>query len=127
MTEDEKNQQKNDPQSEHLTQRSFSALGWGYAGFLIRSAAGFASGLVLARLLGPKPFGQVAAATLVFGLANQLADGGFSSALVQAPELDEADVRFAFTFQLVIGAALTTLSALLAHAVGSVLRDPLVG
>jgi O-antigen/teichoic acid export membrane protein len=82
---------------------------------------------VLARLLGPKPFGQVAAATLVFGLANQLADGGFSSALVQTSELDEADVRFAFTFQLAIGGSLTVCCALVAGAVGAALHDPIVG
>jgi O-antigen/teichoic acid export membrane protein/glycosyltransferase involved in cell wall biosynthesis len=112
---------------EHLTSRAFSALRWGYAGFATRAVATFASGIVLARLLGPKPFGQIAAATLVFGLANQLADGGFSSALVQAPELGETDVRFAFTLQLAIGAALTAFCALIAPAVGAALRDPLIG
>ena len=112
--------------SESLTTRAFSALRWGYAGFATRALASFASGIVLARLLGPKPFGQVAAATLVFGLAVQLADGGFSAAIVQAPELDEADVRFAFTFQLAMGAALTAICALLAHAIGGALRDPLI-
>jgi PST family polysaccharide transporter len=113
--------------SEHLTTRAFSALRWGYAGFAIRALASFASGIVLARLLGPKPFGQVAAATLVFGLANQIAQGGFSSALVQAPELDDRDVRFAFTFQVAIGAAFAAICALLAHAVGVALRDPIIG
>src|ERR1035438_1900964 len=112
---------------EHLTPRAFSALRWGYAGTATRALTGFASGVVLARLLGPKPFGQVAAAMLVFGLAGQFADGGFSSALVQAPELAEKDVRFAFTFQLAIGVALTALCALLAPAVGVALRDPLIG
>jgi PST family polysaccharide transporter len=63
---------------------------------------------------------------LVFGFAVQLADGGFSSALVQAPELDEADVRFAFTFQLLSGAVLAACFALLAHGVAVALRDPLV-
>src|ERR1035441_10688359 len=91
---------------EHLTSRAFSALRWGYAGFATRAIASFASGIVLARLLGPEPFGQIAAAMLIFGLANQIADGGFSSALVQSPELDEKDIRFAFTFQLAIGTAL---------------------
>jgi O-antigen/teichoic acid export membrane protein/glycosyltransferase involved in cell wall biosynthesis len=112
---------------EHLTTRAFSALRWGYAGFATRALASFASGIVLARLLGPKPFGQVAAAMLVFGLAGLLADGGVSSALVQAPELDERDVRFAFTFQLVIGASLTAFCVGLAHAVGSAFGDPVVG
>jgi len=112
--------------SNHLTQRSFSALGWGYAGFLTRASAGFASGIVLARLLGPKPFGQVAAASLVFGFANQLADGGFNSALVQAPELSEADVRFAFTCQLATGGVLTVFCMLVAPAIAEVFRDPVI-
>jgi PST family polysaccharide transporter len=64
---------------------------------------------------------------LVFGIANQLADGGFSSALVQAPDLAEEDVRFAFTIQLAIGASLTLCCLLLAPAVAMAFRDPLVG
>jgi PST family polysaccharide transporter len=61
---------------------------------------------------------------LVFGLANLIADGGFSSALVQAPELDEVDVRFAFTCQLALGALLTLVCALLAEPVSVFLHDP---
>jgi len=113
--------------SEHLTTRAFSALRWGYAGFAARALASFGSGVVLARLLGPKPFGQVAAAMLVFGLANQLANAGFSSALVQAPKLDGKDVRFAFTFQVAIGAALTVCCALVAPLVGIAMHDPVIG
>src|ERR1035437_888809 len=110
--------------SQPQTARAFSALRWGYVGFLTRALASFGSGIVLARLLGPKPFGQVAAAMLVFGIANQLADGGFSSALVQAPDLAEEDVRFAFTIQLAIGASLTVCCLLLAPAVAMAFRDP---
>ena len=112
---------------EHLTTRAFSALRWGYAGFATRALAGFGSGIVLARLLGPKPFGQIAAVTLVFGLANQLAEGGFSSAIVQAPELDERDVRFAFTLQLALGTVLAAICVLIAPLIGAALRDPLLG
>jgi O-antigen/teichoic acid export membrane protein/glycosyltransferase involved in cell wall biosynthesis len=112
--------------SDHLTQRSFSALGWGYAGFVTRAAAGFLSGLVLARLLGPKPFGQVAAASLVIGFANQIADGGFSLALVQAPQLTEADIRFAFTFQLAVAGALTSFCAVVAPSVAEAFHDPVI-
>ncbi|MCU1325305.1 MAG: polysaccharide biosynthesis protein [Bryobacterales bacterium] len=110
----------------HLTQRSFSALGWGYAGFLTRSAAGFLGGLVMARLLGPKPFGQVAAASLVIGIANLLADGGCSSAIVQAPELSQRDVRFAFTLQVTIGTVLTLACLLAAPSIAEAFHDPMI-
>src|SRR5438045_698235 len=112
---------------EGLTTRAFTALRWSYVGFATRAAAGFASGIVLARLLGPKPFGQVAAATLVFGFANQLSDAGFNSALIQAPKVEEEDVQFAFTFQLAMGGLLTICCVLLAPTIGVALRDPLVG
>jgi len=110
--------------SERLSTRTFAALRWGYLGLGVRAFTGFASGVVLARMLGPKPFGQIAAAMLVFGLANLLADGGFSSALVQAPELDKADIRFAFTCQLALGALLTIVCNLIAQPVSVLLRDP---
>ena len=112
--------------SDTLTNRSFSALRWGYAGFCLRAAAGFASGIVLARLLGPKPFGEVAVASLILGFANQLADGGFSSALVQAPELADTDVRFVFTAQLAIGSALTICGICAAPLVAALFHDPII-
>ncbi|MDP9052702.1 MAG: oligosaccharide flippase family protein [Acidobacteriota bacterium] len=112
--------------SDQLTQRSFSALGWGYAGYATRAAVGFASGLVLARLLGPKPFGQVAAASLVFQFANQLADGGLNLALVQAAELDEYGIRFGFTFQMLVGIILTVSCVLLAPHVATAFNDPAI-
>src|SRR3954447_3585351 len=109
-----------------LTQRSFAALGWGYAGFVTRAAAGFVSGLILARLLGPKPFGQVAAAALVIGFANLLADGGGSSALVQSEEVNPRDVRFVFTLQVALGAALTLLCTAIAPRIASAFHDPVI-
>jgi PST family polysaccharide transporter len=111
---------------ERLTERSFSALRWGYAGYVVRAAASFASGIVLARLLGPKPFGQVAAATLAFGFANQLADGGFNSALVQAPEVAEEDIRFVFTVQLLLGCVLGAICAAIAPLIATSFRDPAI-
>lgn len=110
--------------AERLSTRTFTALRWGYLGVGVRAGTSFASGIVLARLLGPKPFGQIAAASLVIGLANLLADGGFGSALVQAQELTEEDVRFAFTCQLALGALLTLVCALIAQPVAVFLHDP---
>ena len=108
---------------ERLSTRTLSALGWSYLGFGVRAGASFVTGVVLARILGPKPFGQIAAALLVIGLGNLLADGGFGSAIVQAPELDDADIRFAFTCQVFLGLVLTAICALSAPAVAVFLHD----
>jgi len=106
-----------------LTTSSLRAIRWNYAGFLTRSLAGLGVGIVLARLLGPKPFGQLGVAAIVFGLGNQFADAGFSSALVQAPELDERQIRFAFTMQVLIGCGMTGLTFVAAPFFGAIFRD----
>ncbi len=52
---------------------------------MVRAVVSSGYTLILARLLGPQPSGQVAAAQVIVGFANLLADGGFELALVQAP------------------------------------------
>jgi PST family polysaccharide transporter len=84
-----------------LTQTAFAALKWNYAGTMVRMGANFAVGIILARLLGPKPYGQVAVAALVIGLGNLVADVGLGSALVQKDDVSSEDIRFAFTVQMV--------------------------
>ncbi len=101
-----------------------SALRSTYLGFMTRSVVSFFVGIILARILGPKPFGQLAAASLVFGLANQVADAGFGSALVQAKELREVQIRFAFTIQLLIGLTMTIAVICFAPYVALLFHDP---
>ncbi len=60
----------------------------------------FVVGVILARLLGPKPYGQVALAMLVIGFGYLVADVGFGSALIQKEETSTEDIRFSFTVQV---------------------------
>lgn len=83
-----------------LAHTAFSALKWNYAGTVGRMGANFAVGMILARLLGPRPYGQVAVAALVIGLGNLVADVGLGSAIVQKEEVSSEDIRFAFTVQI---------------------------
>lgn len=106
-----------------LSVKAFSALRWGYFGYIVRAISSMSVGVVLARILGPKPFGQVAAVMLVIGLANLLADGGFGSAIIQSKDLDEDDVRFSFTCQVALGCILTTVCMLIAHSAAIFLKD----
>ena len=78
-------------------------LGWNYAGMVVRSGSSVIIGIVLARLLGPAPFGILAAAWLIVGLGNLVSDFGLGSALVQRPTLHRDDIRFSFTLQILVG------------------------
>jgi len=86
-----------------LTSKSITALKWNYLGRLISLSLQFAIGIVLARLLGPEPFGLVAIALFVQGLGNLFADGGLSAALIQSREITEHDIRSVFSTQMLIG------------------------
>ncbi|HEY6489098.1 MAG: lipopolysaccharide biosynthesis protein [Terracidiphilus sp.] len=88
-----------------LTRSTGAALRWSYAGSSVRLALTFGVNILLTRLLGPKPFGQIAIALLFFGLGNLLANVGVGTALIQKEQVDARDVRFCFTVQMVFGVA----------------------
>jgi O-antigen/teichoic acid export membrane protein len=90
-------------ESRALTQKVGSALKWNYFGVVARSLSSLTIGIILARLLGPKPFGLVAIAMLMIGFCNLLADFGIGAAIVQRESLSEEDIRFAFFSQLFVG------------------------
>lgn len=112
--------------SRSITKAALAGLRWNYVGFVARSGSNFIIGIFLARLLGPKPFGQIAAASLVIGIANIIADAGFSSALIQSPSVTPLQVRFVFTMQLLVALVMSACCALSGSWVASAFHDPAV-
>jgi lipopolysaccharide exporter len=94
---------------ENLTRTTGRALRWNYLGVVVRLFLSFGINILLTRLLGPKPFGELAIAMIVFGFGNLLATVGITSALIQKPELDDRDIRFCFTCQMAVGIFMTLL------------------
>jgi PST family polysaccharide transporter len=72
----------------------------------------FGVNILLMRLLGPAPFGQVAVAMLLFSFGNLVASVGVGSALIQSAEIDDRDIRFCFTSQMIVGVTVSLLLAL---------------
>lgn len=95
--------------STSISQQSYIALLWNYLGSVVRMSSQFLIGIVLARLLGPEAFGIVAIGFFMVGIGNLVADFGMSSALIQCKTLDEKDIRFTFTTQVMLGIALTLI------------------
>jgi O-antigen/teichoic acid export membrane protein len=102
-----------------LLHRSLHALKWSYLGTLVRSGTQFILGIVLARLLGPEPFGLVAIAWLILGLGNLVADFGLASALVQKETITERDIRYVSTLQMLVGIFMTAAIVLAAPWIAS--------
>lgn len=102
-----------------LLHRSLHALKWNYLGTLVRIGTQFLLGIVLARLLGPEPFGLVAIAWLILGLGNLVADFGLASVLVQKEIISSRDIRYVFTMQMMVGLAMTAVIVVAAPWIAS--------
>jgi O-antigen/teichoic acid export membrane protein len=86
-----------------LTQSTGRALRWNYIGVFTRMLLGFGINILMARLLGPKTFGELTVAMMVYSFGNLLANVGVGSALIQKQEIMEGDIRFCFTCQMAVG------------------------
>lgn len=102
-----------------LAQKSKRAFHWYYAGAVARIVLSFGTNILLARLLGPAPFGEMALILIVISIGNLISNGGIPSAIVQRPSLTESNIRFAFTLQILLGAAICLLIWLTAPAIAA--------
>jgi lipopolysaccharide exporter len=108
-----------------LAVRTAHALRWSYISTAVSAGAQLVVTATLARLLSPRDFGLVAASMLVVRLGQYLSQGGLSAAIVQAPQLDDGDIRFAFAASMGLGLAFAAVGYFSAPAVRFVVDDPL--
>jgi lipopolysaccharide exporter len=109
---------------QNLAAKSIHALKWNYLGRLLSLSLQFTVGIILARQLGPEPFGLVAIALFIQGLANLFAEGGLGSALIQSKEISEHDSRAVISAQLLIGTILSDTIAGAAPMLAAFFKAP---
>lgn len=112
------------PGAASLSAQAGAALRWNTATTLARMLLQLGAQVVLARLLGPAAYGVYALGLALLTFANFIAGSGFSHGLVLRAAVDEADVRLAFTWQLVAGAACALAMLLAAPALAGVFHMP---
>ncbi len=81
----------------------------------------------LARILSPKDFGLLALAGVCVGFLDLFSDYGFGSAAIQKRNLQEKDIRTAFSFSCVVGISLFLLTFFLSKPLSVLLNEPQVG
>lgn len=106
-----------------LARRAVKAAAWGYLGTAARLVIQLGSQIVLARLLGPAEYGLFAITVIAVSLGVLVSDIA-SSALIHIPEIDEAHIRFAFTWQMASGLLLCGLLAAIAEPLAAWVRQP---
>ena len=80
--------------------------------------------VILARTLGPEAYGVFAIGMVVLTFANFVSGFGFSWSLLQRAEVSDEDIRFAWTWQLIVGIATMLALYLLAPWLAQVFREP---
>lgn len=85
---------------EDISSHARRASLWSGADAGLRALLGFASTVVLARLVSPTEFGLVAMVLVFSGVANVLIDSGLSTALIQRQNTDHRDESAAFYFNV---------------------------
>lgn len=71
--------------------------------------AGLVIGIILARLLLPEEFGQIAIITVFINLANTIIQNGFNSALVQQKKVDDVDFSTIFYITAALSALIVAI------------------
>lgn len=90
---------------EGMADRSLRGIKWNYVGVLGRIVAQLLAQIALARMVGPDAFGIFSASMLTVGIAALCLEMGLGSAIVQAKNIDDSQIRHAFTCVVLSGAA----------------------
>lgn len=104
--------------------RMWPSLVRAWSGTIARLTVQFVAMLVLARLLGPGPFGVFAIAMLPVGLCLLVGDAGLATALVQRAAIDRGLVTACLWWSGAIGCGLALLVAMLAAPYAMLLGEP---
>lgn len=110
--------------SNDLRQKTVRAMGHLGLGGALGKVISLASTLVMARLLTPGDYGLMALAMVVIGFVTCFNDVGIGSAIVQKEEFTEEEVNGCFAISLMVGAALSAVTALLSGVIAHYFGDP---
>lgn len=109
---------------ENLTSQTVRGLRWTYFSTVADVVLQLGYQAVISRLLEPATFGVFAIALLMRRFAKHFRDLGVGQAIIQKPDLDDDDLRVAFTMSLVFGLALFGLAWVTAPLVATFFDEP---
>lgn len=82
---------------------------WTIADFVADRGVGFVIVAVLARLVSPAEFGTVALLAVFIAVATVMAESGLGLALIQKPQIDDADMSSAFWMNIALAWIMTAI------------------
>lgn len=101
-----------------------AAVKWGTASTLSRFILQLFAQVMLARILGPEVFGIFAIGMVVLTFASFVTSFGFSWSLLQRATVQDEDIRFALTWQIILGLLTMASVCFLAPGLAAYFREP---
>ena len=110
--------------TDRLTSRTVSALGWSSSTILVKTTLNVGSVAILARLLTPNDYGVVFAAIVFVELGAMLSVLGLGTTIIQRAEVDRDHIAAALGLSLTIASMLVAAQWFLAPLVASSMQVP---
>lgn len=104
--------------------RSMAAVFWGAGGAAVRLLLQVGAQIALARMLGPMEYGIFAIGATVIGFSAFFSEIGLAYGLIQKATVGPLDIRFVFTWQIVLGLAVTIGIFLGSHGLAIFFGEP---
>ena len=109
-----------------VSSKGISAVFWGGFGSVLRAVLKILVKIILARLLGPSEYGIFAIASIVLSFSKFFSDIGISYGLIQKRTVSEQDIKFVFTWQVILGAVISIAVFFLATPLSMFFKEPRV-
>ena len=106
--------------------KTIRALSWSLFESIGVQGVQFVIGIVLARMLNPAQFGQIAMLSIFMAVAQTFLDGGFGAALIQKREVTQSDTSSIFYFNIVVGLAAASVLCLIAPWIATFYNQPVL-
>ena len=110
--------------TQDLGQSGVSAFKWSALSTGSRFALQLVAQVILARTLGPEAYGIFAIGIVILTFANFVSGFGFSWSLLQRAQVTDDDIRFAWTWQLMVGLATMVALYFLAPWLAAYFKEP---
>jgi lipopolysaccharide exporter len=107
----------------HLISKAYR---WNLIGSIFKSGSGFIVNVVLARILGPEPFGIIAIVNIFLSIGNLIIESGLSAGLIQKKEIDKRDITFIFTIQIIAALVFCVIYLALAPVIANYYKQPVL-
>ena len=105
-------------------EKVISSLAYKFVEKILIKGLGLVISIILARLLLPEIFGQLAILMVFINLSQMIIEGGLNSALIQKKEVDEEDYSSVFILSIIIAVLMVLILFFTAPLIASFYDAP---